>query len=163
MPGLPRLTVHQRSLLKERLPGMSVVADLSWGLTDGVVLHVRATGRDLVVKAGSPQDHHIGREIEVHRAWVGCLATQGRAPRLLWADESAHLLVTGYVEGELVLGAEAERHLETYAQAGALVARFHGQAARTDADYERGPTHGRSGGLTGHTRSLRMSRRSCAR
>ena len=63
------------------------------------------------------------------------LATQGRAPRLLWADESAHLLVTGYVEGELVLGAEAERHLETYAQAGALVARFHGQAARTDADY----------------------------
>ena len=129
--------MHQRSLLKERLPGMSVVADLSWGLTDGVVLHVRATGRDLVVKAGSPQDHHIGREIAVHRAWVGCLATQGRAPRLLWADESAHLLVTGYVEGELVLGAEAERHLETYAQAGALVARFHGQAARTDADYER--------------------------
>ncbi len=131
------LTVRQRALQEERLPGLSVVADLSWGLTDGVVLHVRATGRDHIVKAGSPQNHHIGREIAAHRAWVGCLADLGRAPRLLWADESAHLLVTDRVEGELVLGTDAEWHPETYAQAGELLARFHGQATRTDDDYER--------------------------
>ena len=125
---------------------MSVVADLSWGLTDGVVLHVRATGRDLIVKAGSPQNHHIGREIAAHRAWVGGLAEQGRAPRLLWADESAHLLVTDYVEGELVLGAEASGTRRPMSRRGScspsFTARRRGRTTTTSA----GPTPGRSSG-----------------
>ena len=137
MPEPSRLSLRQQALLAQRLPGMTVVADLSWGLTDSVVLHVRAMGRDLVVKAGTPQDHHIGREIAAHRAWVGALAEQRRAPRLLWADESARLLVTLYLEGDLVLGADAEWRAETYAQAGELLARFHRQASRRDEDYER--------------------------
>jgi Ser/Thr protein kinase RdoA (MazF antagonist) len=36
-----------------------------------------------------------------------------------------------------VLGSEAGEHPGTYRQAGALLALFHGQAAATDADYER--------------------------
>jgi thiamine kinase-like enzyme len=133
----PQLSVRQLSLLTAWFPHMSVMTDLSWGLVDTVVLHVRDGGRDLIVKAAGPGDHHIGREIAAHRAWVGCIAEMGRAPELLRADASANLLVTTYVEGQLVLGAEAEWHAETYAQAGELLARFHGQAARADKEYER--------------------------
>jgi hypothetical protein len=116
---------------------MTVMSDLSWGLVDTVVLHVRDRGRDVIVKAGGPDNHHIGREIAAHRAWVGCLAEIGRAPQLLRADEAANILVTTHVEGQLVLGAEAEWQAGTYAQAGELLARFHSQASRADKDYER--------------------------
>ena len=133
----PRLSVTQLSLLRAWFPQMTVVDDLSWGLVDTVVLHVRARGRDVIVKAGGPDNHHIGREIAAHRAWVGCLAEIERGPRLLRADKTANVLVTTYVEGQLVLGADAEWLADTYAQAGELLARFHCQASREDKDYER--------------------------
>jgi thiamine kinase-like enzyme len=56
---------------------------------------------------------------------------------LLRADETDNVLVTTFVEGQLVLGAEAEWKPDTYAQAGELLARFHSQASRQDEDYER--------------------------
>jgi hypothetical protein len=132
----PRLSLRQLALLKAWFPQMAVIADLSWGLVDTVVLHVRDRDRDVIVKAGGPANHHIGREIAAHRAWVGCLAEIDRAPQLLRADETANVLVTTCVEGQLVLGADAEWQAETYAQAGELLERFHSQAARVDNDYE---------------------------
>jgi aminoglycoside/choline kinase family phosphotransferase len=133
----PRLSASQVSALKGWFPEWAVVADLSWGLVDTVVLHVRDRGRDVIVKAGGPGNHHIAREIAAHRAWVGSLAEIGRAPELLRADESANVLVTSYLHGQLVLGAEAEGQADTYVQAGELLARFHAQAFRVDKDYER--------------------------
>jgi Phosphotransferase enzyme family len=132
----PSLSLSQLALLNAWFPQLAVIADLSWGLVDTVVLHVRDRDRDVIVKAGGPANHHIGREIAAHRAWVGCLADIDRAPQLLRADETANVLVTTYVEGQLVLGAEAEWQTDTYAQAGELLRRFHSQSARVDKDYE---------------------------
>ncbi len=115
---------------------MQVVRDHSWGLVDTTVLHVRHDGEDFVVKAAGPGNHHIGREIIAHRTWVGPLAEDGRAPRLVHAQEQANLLVTRYLEGELVQGSEVEWHEDVYAQAGRLLARLHRQHSRLDRDYE---------------------------
>ena len=137
MPDASNLTPEQRVLLQQWFADLEVVADWSWGLTDTVVLHARSGGRDLVVKAAGPQNHHIAREIRAHREWVGPLADRGLAPRLLHAEESANLLVTAHLEGELALGTAAEGEAATYAQAGGLLALLHGQASRTDPDFER--------------------------
>jgi thiamine kinase-like enzyme len=102
-----------------------------------VVLQARSGSREIVVKAAGPENHHIGREIRAHREWVGVLADRGLAPLLLRAEESANVLVTAHLDGELVLGTAAEEDPETYTQAGALLARLHGQASRIDHDYER--------------------------
>jgi thiamine kinase-like enzyme len=124
-------------MLSEWFPQMVVVADLSWGLVDTVVLHVRVRDRDVIVKASGSADDHLGQEIAAYRAWVGRLAETEQAPRLLRADEANNVLVTTFLEGRLVLGAEAEWQTDTYAQAGELLARFHSQASRADQDYER--------------------------
>jgi len=131
------LSEAQATLLHHWAPDLQVLADWSWGLTDTVVLHARAGGRDVVVKAAGTRNHHIGREIAAHRQWVAALAGRGRAPRLLWCDEAANLLVTEHLDGELVLGTRAEGDPSTYAQAGELLAVLHGQGARVDEDYER--------------------------
>jgi thiamine kinase-like enzyme len=131
------LTVSQQSLLGEWFPEMAVIADLSWGIDDTVVLHVRVPDGDIIVKASGSADHGMGQEIAAYRAWVGCLAETGRAPELLRADDTSNVLVTTFVEGRLVLGSEAEWQTDTYAQAGELLARFHSQASRADQDYER--------------------------
>jgi Ser/Thr protein kinase RdoA (MazF antagonist) len=47
------------------------------------------------------------------------------------------VLVTAHLEGELVLGTASEADPATYAQAGDLLARLHGQASRVDHEYER--------------------------
>lgn len=137
VPSAPTLTPEQGALLDRWFPDLEVVADWSWGLTDTVVLHARTGSGELVVKAAGPDNHHISREIRAHRSWVGALADQGLAPRLLRAEESAKLLVTAHLEGELVLGTPAEGHADTYAQAGVLLARLHRQASRLADDYER--------------------------
>jgi hypothetical protein len=130
------LSDEQTTLLHRWAPDLRVLADWSWGLTDTVVLHARTGAREVVVKAAGPGNHHIGREISAHRHWVAALTGRGRAPRLLWCDETANLLVTEHVDGELVLGTGAEGEASTYAQAGALLALLHGQASRVDQDYE---------------------------
>ena len=109
----PRLSLGQLALLKAWFPQMAVIADLSWGLVDTVVLHVRDCDRDVIVKAEGPANRHIGREIAAHRAWVGGLAEIDRAPQLLREDETANVLVTTYVEGRLVLGGDAEWQADT--------------------------------------------------
>lgn len=132
----PGLTAEQAALVESWLPGATLVADLSWGLVDTVVLHVRHGRRDLVVKAAGADNHHLAREIAAHRTWVPVLARAGRAVRLRYAAESANVLVTTYLPGHLVQGTDAEWTPDVYLQAGRLLARLHGQAQRVDHDYE---------------------------
>jgi hypothetical protein len=131
--GLDQLSPRQSELLELWLPGAVVVEDHSWGLVGTTVLEVRAgDGSACIVKAGDDGDHHIARELVAHREWLGPWTALDRAPRLIHHDELAKLLVTAYLPGRLVEGAEHERSPDTYRQAGALLALFHGQFAATD-------------------------------
>ncbi|UFU04696.1 aminoglycoside phosphotransferase family protein [Ruania suaedae] len=126
----------QRECLERWLPGLTIEADMSWGLVATTVLRARSGDRRLVIKAGGPSDHHIVREIRAHCRWTRPWVAEGRAARLLYADDSAKVLVTDYLPGELVEGSPVEARLDVYTQAGELLRHFHGQASLADADYE---------------------------
>ena len=97
-----RLNAGQAELVEAWLPGVRLVADLSWNLLDTAVLEVAGAGemadgqRRYVVKAAGPSDHHIGREIDAHESWISVWSRQNRAPRLVHADRSRNVLVTEY-------------------------------------------------------------------
>ncbi|MEU6248583.1 aminoglycoside phosphotransferase family protein [Glycomyces sp. NPDC047010] len=133
---LSALADRQRELIGAWLPGASVEADMGWGLVETTVLRVRSGGRLVVVKAGGASDAHIAREIRAHREWTGPWVRRGRAARLLHADTGAKILVTEYLPGTLVQDTAAAADPDVYAQAGALLREFHGQAAADDPDYE---------------------------
>lgn len=136
---LGQLSSRQRELLGLWLPDAVVAQDHSWGLVGTTVLELRgADGAPYIVKAGDAEDHHIARELVAHRRWLEPWVTIGRAPRLVHADDEAKLLVTEYLPGGLVEGTENEWELDTYRQAGALLARLHGQrAVLYDGEFER--------------------------
>ena len=131
-----RLRPEQAEALARWFPGADVVADLSWGLTDTVVLHLRHAGADLVLKAAGPENHHIEREITAHEGFTASLAEDGGAARLLRSDRALRMLVTTYLPGVLVEGTAAEWQEDTYRQAGRLLARFHAQGARPAPEHE---------------------------
>lgn len=128
------LTTTQQALLDTWLPGHTVLGDHSWGLVSTTVLQVRHLGRDLTVKASSPDDHHLGREVVAHRELTAPLLPD-RAPTLVRADLDAHLLVATWLPGRLVQGTPAEHDPASYHQAGELLGRLHGQSSRTDEDW----------------------------
>lgn len=135
---LARLTSVQRSLLSAWLPGLTILADLSWDLVETTVLHASsADGTQVVIKAGGPSDHHIEREIRAHRQWTAPWTATSQASRLLHCDSDAKLLVTTYLTGHLALDTPAEADPETYRLAGELLTAFHGQDALIDHDWER--------------------------
>lgn len=134
--ALPGLTPAQVDLVLSWFPDAGLVADHSWGLTDTVVLRLRAAGADVVVKAGASGNHHIGREITAHEQWVGVWTRAGRAPELLHAAREQRVLATAYLPGRLVQGGPAEHEPETYRQAGELLGLLHAQARRVDAGHE---------------------------
>ncbi len=103
-PALSALFGRQRELLDSWLSELDVEEDMSWGLVDTTVLKARTPGGHMVVKAGGPDNHHIGREIGAHREWTAPLARKCRTSRLLHADEPADLLVTTYLPGRLATG-----------------------------------------------------------
>ncbi|WP_022917790.1 phosphotransferase [Ruania albidiflava] len=134
---LTPLSPRQRELLAAWLPGALVQADLSWGLVGTTVLDVLAAdGTRCIVKAGGPKDHHLEREIHAHLHWLSPWTATGHAPQLLHRDREAKLLVTRYLPGVLVQGHPAEDRADTYAQAGALLASFHGQHRSVDPGHE---------------------------
>ena len=100
------------------------------------MLHLRAGGEEVVVKAGGPGNHHITREIAAHRSWTRPWLTTASIAPLLHADDGAHVLALGYLPGHLVEAHRAEDEPETYRQAGALLAALHGQDSRTSTTYE---------------------------
>jgi hypothetical protein len=134
---LAHLSPRQQALLDQWLPGAVVVRDRGWGLVETTVLELTQASSRFIVKAGGDHDHHIEREIRAHLSWLLPWTSRGRAPVLEHSDVEAKLLVTRYLPGELVLGAEPAAAPATYRQAGELLALFHDQAAIIDDDYER--------------------------
>lgn len=130
------LSTRQQQLLRAWLPAAEVVLDHSWGLVGTTVLELRHETERYIVKAGGENDHHLAREIRAHHGWLGPWTSIGRAPELVKADRAAKLVVTRYLPGRLVEGADAERAPETYRQAGELLARLHEQDSVGDTDFE---------------------------
>jgi len=100
------------------------------------VLELAHEGDRYIAKAGDESDLHIAREFKAHREWLAPWTSQQRAPELVYADVDAKLIVCRYLQGELVLGSAHEWHLDTYRQAGALLAKLHGQFSREDPQFE---------------------------
>lgn len=130
------LSQGQRERVREWFPQFVVVADLSWGLTDTTVLHLRTTDQDVIVKGGGPGNHHIGREIAAQERWTRPWLRTGSIGRLLHADRELNLLAVTYLPGRLVAGTPAAQDPQTHRQAGRLLADLHGQSRRISADYE---------------------------
>ena len=112
--GLRKLRPEQHDLLGRWVPDAEVLTDHSWGLVDTVVLELSSEQGRLVLKAGGPADAHIGREIRAHQEWLGPWAATGHAPRLLYGDASAKVLVTRYLPGQLLEGTPAQDDPDTY-------------------------------------------------
>lgn len=126
------ITEEQRSLLTTWLGTYTVVKDHSWPLQDTHVLRVRTSvGENCIIKA-SATSHHIRREIAAHT--TGFIGLTGRVPTLKYASIEAGLLVTEYLPGTLIEGTAAERHAETYRQAGMLLGKLH-RPAGTSYEY----------------------------
>ena len=132
---MDRLTGAQRDLVAAWMPGADVIADHSWRATGTTVLEVRCGADHLVVKAGDAADGHIERELRAHRDWLAVWAEAGRGPTLVHGDRAAKLVVTRFVPGHLVEGTDAQVDPDTFRQAGALLARFHGQCSTLDPDW----------------------------
>jgi hypothetical protein len=130
------LSPRQLSLVHRWLPGSLVLRDLGWGLVETTVLQIDAAGVRYIVKAGGEGDGHIAREIHAHRNWLEPWTSTGQAPVLVHADVDAKILVTRYLAGELVENSASAVSPDVFRQAGALLARFHGQLAVEDRDYE---------------------------
>ena len=133
---LNNLSLRQRALLDQWLPGASVEKDHSWGLVETTVLEVLHAGSRFIVKAGGGDDHHIERELYAHLHWLLPWTSRGRAPALEHGDAEAKLLVTTFLPGRLVLGSDRGDDPSTYRQAGELLALLHAQAGVTDDHYE---------------------------
>ncbi len=152
----------QQQTVDRWFPGAEVVADMSWGLVDTVVLHLKTQVGEVVVKAAGPGNRHIGREISGHRDWAGPWLAGGHVNRLLHADPERSLLALSYLPGTLVQGTPAAADPGTYRQAGELLAAFHGQASTVSEDYEaRMDTPRRSAGSTGSIGSVPRPRVAC--
>ena len=130
--GLDALDADQRQFVEAHVKGGRVVADHSWGQTDTVVLEVVAGPCRVIVKAGGPSNGHIAREIRGHREWAAPWRATGSAARMIAADERARVLITTYLEGQLVEGTPAQDDPGIYEQAGRLSAVFHDQYATAD-------------------------------
>ena len=126
----------QAKFVLQYLTDPRIIHDMSWGLVDTKVLHVRDGGRDVVVKAAGPAGHHIGREITAHESYTRPLVERDRTGRLIAADRAANVLITEYQTGELVEGTSYEFSPDVHAQAGLMLRALHGQARRLDGDHE---------------------------
>lgn len=126
----PSLTAPQRELVSAWLPGVEVVGDHSWGLTDTQVLHLRHDGADYTAKGFGPRNHHFDRELRGHREFTAPLLPDRRVPALVRADEAARVLLLTWLPGRLVEGDPSATEPDTHRQAGELLARLHGQPGR---------------------------------
>lgn len=133
-----RLPAEQASLVDAWFPRAEVVADLSWGLVDTVVLHLRVPHvGDVVVKAGGNENTHLRREITAYES--GVLAPlRERAPRLLRADRASRVLAVGFLPGVLV-GSDPSLadDPEVHRQAGVLLGHLHRRPPVVDDTWDR--------------------------
>lgn len=130
------LTAPQAELVEEWLPDPVLVADLSWGIVDSTVLHVRSHGRDRIVKAGGSGNHHLGREIDAHESATAGLIRHGLAAALRHADREERVIVLDHLRGSLADGTDSAFDPDMHRQAGAALAILHAGDERLDPDYE---------------------------
>ena len=130
------LTPEQQQLVDQWLPGARVVDDLSWGLVDTTVLHLRWAEGEVIVKAAGPDNHHLSREITGHLEFTAPWLSERRVGHLLRHNRDLNVLVLEYLPGVLADGTSAATDPETHRQAGALLAALHRQASRIDDQYE---------------------------
>jgi thiamine kinase-like enzyme len=135
-----KLDTRQVALVESWLGAPVLIEDLSWGLVDTAVLHLRAARADYIVKAAGAANHHIGRETTAHESYTAPLVERGAAARLAWASRDANVLVTEYLPGTLVEGSASEYASSTYVQAGRLLRAFQEGASRVEDDFERSAT-----------------------
>lgn len=122
--------------LRAWLGEYAVVENLSWGLVDTLVLRVRASVEDVIVKTAGARNHHIGREISAHRDVTGALVVAGRTAPMLHADTGLNLLVLAYQPGVLVQGSGRELSADVHRQAGEILRMLHAAVpARSSEDY----------------------------
>lgn len=136
MARFPGVRAEQQAVLDTWFPGAVLEADHSWGQVERSVLQLRYDGRDVIVKAGGPDDHHMDREIQAHHEFVAPLAKLELAPQVLHAHAGLRLLATTFLPGRLIEGNLAEHEPDTYRQAGRALALLHGQGSRSGEDYE---------------------------
>lgn len=163
------LTAGQAELVRGWLLDPELVDDLSWGIVDSTVLHVRARGADLIVKAGGPGNHHLGREIDAHETATAPLIDRGLAAPLRHADRDERIMVLDRLPGVLAAGSVSEFDADIHRQAGAALALLHAGAARLDPDYEQRVTertlawldgpHRLDGAIESDLRTLLIERR----
>ncbi len=134
--GIDKLSPSQQALLRTWLPGAVVTRDHSWGQVGTFVLELSYEGSKYIAKAGDDSDLHLARELEAHRQWLEPWTAHQRAPELVQGDIDAKLLVSRYLEGDLVQGTDHEWRSEIYLQAGRLLAQLHGQAGHEDEHFE---------------------------
>lgn len=135
MTGWGRLSVPQLDWVRRRLGDAQVIGDMSWNLVESIVLHVRSSDGDMVVKAGDESNHHIARELAAHPRYTAPLVASGHAARLRDADASLRVMILDFLPGRLLEGTDAETRPGTYAQAGALLRELHRQETRDDLEY----------------------------
>ena len=131
-----RLSDLQAAHIARWLPHARLRGDMSWNPVSTAVLDVDSERGRVVIKAAGPDNHHIGREITAYQGFTDCLASTAHASQLLHQDRTANLLVLRYIDGSLVEGSDSELTPDTYRQAGRLARVFHGQAERTDPDWD---------------------------
>ena len=131
------LDATQRARVEAWFPGgHEVVADLSWGLVETVVLHLRTHCGDVLLKAAGAGDGHLRREVAGYRGFVGPWVARGLAPRLLHADVGARVLATTLLPGRLATATASADDPAVHRQAGAALALLHDQGGRVDELFE---------------------------
>lgn len=105
----------------ELLGPTEVLADLSWPHGESVVLDLWSGGRRVVGKAYRQPAKFVNERF-VYERWVPAIAD--RAPALLGADPSSHVLLFSHLAGQPATSSTPELHR----RAGALLARFHAAA-----------------------------------
>lgn len=115
-----------------------ICKDMSWGLVDTTVLHVRSRtgGPEYVVKWAGLENHHINREITAHESFTAPLVSARVCPILTVADRESNILITSYLPGTLLQGAPSEYDPHIWVQAGRALRLLHAQSSITDPDFE---------------------------
>lgn len=128
------LSAAQQDQVDRWFPGADVVADLSWGLVDTVVLHLRTSVADVVIKGAGPDNGHIPREIGAHTRWTSPWLVTGSVGRMLHAEADLSLVAIEHLPGRLAQ--DVAPSADVHRQAGALLRTFHDQARQVDDAYE---------------------------
>ena len=130
----------QSSFVESRLGQPQLVRDMSWGLVDTTVLHVRAGAGDFVVKAAGPNNRHLPRELTAFESYTAEFVRDGSVARLVAGHREVNVLIIEYLEGELAQGTPSEWDSDIHRQAAEFLRAFHDRHGRVDEAYEVGVT-----------------------